>query len=172
MTPTLVTPRLLLRAPAPSDFEPYAAFFASDRAVYEDGPLTRIMAWAEFATGAGCWVLRGFGSFSLEDRVTGRYLGEAGVYQPSHYPEPEIGWILMAEAEGKGLAYEAALAVRAWAYGTRGLPTLVSYIDARNSRSIRLAERLGAVRDPGAPSCDPGALVWRHPAPDALGSAA
>jgi RimJ/RimL family protein N-acetyltransferase len=172
MIPTLLTPRLRLRAPALADFEAYAAFFASDRAVYEDGPLTREAAWAEFAIGAGGWVLRGFGSFSLEDRATGRYLGEAGIYQPSHYPEPEIGWILMAEAEGKGLAHEAALAVRGWAYGALGLPTLVSYIDARNARSIRLAERLGAVLDPTAPSCGPGALVYRHPAPEALGSAA
>jgi RimJ/RimL family protein N-acetyltransferase len=170
--PTLLTPRVLLRAPAPADFEAYAAFYASDRAVYEDGPLDRSAAWGEFAASAAGWVLRGFGSFSLEDRGTGRYLGEAGLYQPPHYPEPEIGWILMAEAEGKGLAREAALAVRGWAYATLCLPTLVSYIDPRNVRSIRLAERLGAVLEPGAPSCGPGALVYRHPAPGALEGAA
>jgi RimJ/RimL family protein N-acetyltransferase len=172
MIPTLQTPRLRLRAPVPADFEAYAAFFASERAIYEDGPLDRSAAWGEFAASAAGWVLRGFGSFSLEDRASGRYLGEAGLYQPPHYPEPEIGWILMAEAEGKGIAHEAALAVRRWAYAALGLPTLVSYIDARNVRSVRLAERLGAVLDPAAPSCGPGALVYRHPAPDALGTAA
>jgi RimJ/RimL family protein N-acetyltransferase len=168
MTPTLATERLILRAPEAADFEPYAAFFASDRAVWEDGPLTRDAAWMEFATAAGGWVLRGFGSFSLIDRASSRYLGEVGLYQPARYPEPEIGWILVAEAEGRGLACEAALAVRAFAYRSLGLGGLVSYIARGNSRSIRLAERLGAVADPMAPCCGDGSGVWRHPGPEAL----
>ncbi len=166
--PTLRTPRLILRAPRVEDFEGYAAFFASERAVWEDGPLPRSQAWSEFAAAAGAWVLRGFGPLSMTDRASGRYLGEVGLYQPAHYPEPEIGWIVVAEAEGKGLAQEAARALRAWAYRRLGLRTLVSYIAAGNARSIRLAERLGAVADPLAPSCDPGATVWRHPGPEAL----
>jgi RimJ/RimL family protein N-acetyltransferase len=166
--PTLTTERMVLRAPEPADFEAYAAFYASERAVWEDGPLPRGAAWAEFAAAAGGWVLRGFGSFSLICRTSGRYLGEAGIYQPPHYPEPEIGWILMAEAEGRGLAQEAARAVRAWAYRERGLGPLVSYIARGNVRSIRLAERLGAVAEPGAPVCSPDAGAWRHPRAEAL----
>ena len=150
MIPTLTTERLVLRPPRADDFEPYAAFFASDRAAWEDGPLSRQDAWSEFATAAGAW------------------LGEVGLYQPDHYPEPEIGWILGADAEGRGIAHEAALALRRWAYATLGLDTLVSYIARGNRRSIRLAERLGAVPDPDAPSCAPGAGVWRHPAPETL----
>jgi RimJ/RimL family protein N-acetyltransferase len=165
--PTLTTARLVLRRPKAEDFEPYAAFYASDRSVYEDGPLTRAAAWKEFATSAGPWVLRGFGSLSIEDRETGRYLGEAGIYHPAHFPETEIGWMLVADAEGRGIAHEAALALRAWAYGARGLPTLVSYIDQRNDRSIRLAERLGARLDREADPGEPGVAVYRHPAPEA-----
>ena len=113
MIPTLATERLTLRAPAAADFESYAAFYASQRSIWEDGPLSRTAAWAEFAASAGGWVLRGFGAFSLVERASGRYLGEVGLYQPAHYPEPEIGSILMAEAEGRGFATEAARAVRA-----------------------------------------------------------
>jgi RimJ/RimL family protein N-acetyltransferase len=163
MIPTLSTERLTLRAPEAVDFEPYAAFFASERSVWEDGPIGRIAAWAEFATAAGGWVLRGFGPFSLVERATGRYLGEVGLYQPAHYPEPEIGWILTADAEGRGFAAEAARAARDWAYRERGLGPLVSYIAAGNRRSVRLAERLGAVKDPDVPSCAPDAIVFRHP---------
>lgn len=165
--PVLATERLILRAPEPADFEGYAAFYASERSVWEDGPLSRGAAWAEFAAAAGGWVLRGFGPFSVEARAGGRYLGEVGLYQPPHYPEPEIGWILMAEAEGRGVAAEAARAVRAWAYATLGLATLVSYIAPGNWRSVRLAERLGAVADPAARSSGPDAGVWRHPGPEA-----
>jgi RimJ/RimL family protein N-acetyltransferase len=168
MIPTLTTERLVLRPPRADDFDAYAAFFASDRAVWEDGPISRRDAWSEFATAAGGWLLRGFGSLSVTDRTTGAWLGEVGLYQPDHYPEPEIGWILGAEAEGRGIAHEAAVAVRRWAYATLGLDTLVSYIARGNRRSIRLAERLGAVPDPDAPSCAPDAGVWRHPGPEAL----
>lgn len=166
--PTLRTERLVLRAPRAEDFEPYARFYASERSVWEDGPLPRSQAWGEFAAAAGSWVLRGFGSLSLTDRASGRYLGEVGLYQPAHYPEPELGWILVAEAEGRGLAEEAARAVRDWAYLERGLGPLVSYIDRGNRRSIRLAERLGAVLDPDGTSCDPCAGVWRHPGVEVL----
>jgi RimJ/RimL family protein N-acetyltransferase len=165
MIPVLTTERLVLRAPTAADFPAYAAFYASDRSIYEDGPLTRPAAWKEFATSAGAWVLQGFGALSIADRATGRYLGETGIYHPAHFPEPELGWMLVAEAEGRGFAREAALALRAWAYAARGFTTLVSYIDARNARSIRLAERLGARLDPDADAGEPGVVVYRHPAP-------
>ena len=42
----------------------------------------------------------------------------------------------------------------AGAMPTRGLTTLVSYIDPDNRRSIRLAERMGARRDTVAPGVD------------------
>jgi RimJ/RimL family protein N-acetyltransferase len=166
--PLLETERLRLRAPEIGDFDHYAAFFASDRAIHERGPMDRRAAWREFCASLACWPLRGFGGWSVTDRADGAYLGEAGLFQPVEYPEPEIGWLVVPEAEGKGIAHEAALAVRAWAYRMLGLRTLVSYIDPANARSIRLARRLGAVLDPDAPRIDPGDLVFRHPGPEAL----
>ena len=118
---------------------------------------------------AGQWLLRGYGGFSIEERTTGGYLGEVGVFHEDSYPEPELGWMVVAAAEGRGIAHEAALAVRRWAYRTLGLTTLVSYIDAGNARSIRLAERLGAARDDNAPLPEnEHCLVYRHPGPKAL----
>ncbi len=169
MIPTLETARLTLRPPWLEDFEPYAAFFASDRSIFQDGPLDRARAWKEFATGVGQWALRGYGAWSVEERATGAYVGEAGIFHAAHYPEPEIGWMVLADAEGKGIAHEAVIAVRAFAYGTLGLKTLVSYIDAGNARSIRLAERLGATRDAAAQVPEnERCLVYRHPGPEAL----
>jgi RimJ/RimL family protein N-acetyltransferase len=165
--PSLETARLRLRAPEIGDFRHYAAFFGSERAVHERGPMDERAAWREFCASLACWSLRGFGAWSLTDRAGGAYLGEVGLFQPVEYPEPEIGWLVVPEAAGKGIAHEAALAVRAWAYRTLGLRTLVSYIAPANERSIRLAERLGATLDSGAPTVDPGDLVYRHPGPEA-----
>ena len=49
------------------------------------------------------------------------------------------------------------------AFKNAAVPSLVSYIDRDNTRSIRLAERLGAVRDDATatPNGDP-CLVFRH----------
>jgi RimJ/RimL family protein N-acetyltransferase len=168
MIPVLTTERLVLRAPQLGDFAPFAAHCASERSVFEDGPLSRVQAWREFASATGLWALRGYGAWSITDRESGTYLGEAGIFHPAHYPEPEIGWTVMAEAEGRGIAHEAAVAVRAWAYGTLGWTTLVSYIAEGNRRSIRLAERLGAWLEPDAARPEgESCLVYRHPGPSA-----
>ena len=80
---------------------------------------------------------------------------------------PEIGWMVLPEAEGRGIAAEAARALRDWAYATQGWTTLVSHVHPENARSIRLAERLGARLDPSAPHPeDDPCLVYRHPGPE------
>lgn len=163
MIPVLETERLRLRAPEIRDFEHFAAYMASDRAELERGICDRDRAWLHFASASGQWVLRGYGAFSVEDRETGAYCGECGIFHEHNYPEPELGWMVVPEAEGRGIAREAALAVRDWAFGARGLDTLVSYIDRDNARSIRLAERLGAVRDETCARPYPGDLCFRHP---------
>jgi RimJ/RimL family protein N-acetyltransferase len=166
LTTVLTTERLVLRAPELGDFAPYAAHYASERSVFEDGPLSRAEAWRVFASAVGLWPLRGYGAWSITDGESGAYLGEAGIFHPAHYPEPEIGWTVMADAEGRGIAHEAAVAVRDWAYRTLGWTTLVSYIADGNVRSIRLAERLGAVLEPEAARPEgEHCLVYRHPGP-------
>lgn len=167
MIPTLFTERLVLRAPRLEDYPAFGAHFMSPRSEHEGGPLNRTGAWKEFATAAAGWTLRGYGSLSIEDRASRAYLGEVGIYRLATYPEPEIGWMVLPEAEGKGIAREAALALRAWAYATFGWTTLVSYIGAENARSIRLAERLGARLDPAGPfPAEDECLVYRHPGPE------
>jgi RimJ/RimL family protein N-acetyltransferase len=165
--PVIETARLVLRAPRREDFEPFAAVFADARSRHMGGPVDRVGAWKMFAMGVAQWALTGFGVWSVADRATGAYCGDVGLLHPPHYPEIELGWTLVAEAEGRGIAHEAAAAARDWAFGTLGLGTLVSYIDPENARSIRLAERLCARHDASAARPDPEDLVYRHPGPSA-----
>jgi RimJ/RimL family protein N-acetyltransferase len=159
---TLTTERLVLRMPQLSDFEPRAAHAASERSIWEGGPLDRIAAWRIFASDVGQWALMGYGPFSIVGKDTGAYLGEAGIYHAQDYPEPELGWFVVPEAEGKGVAAEAASAIMLWACRTFGWDRLVSYIDPGNTRSIALALRLGGVVDPKLPGQDPTDIVVRH----------
>lgn len=107
-------------------------------------------------------VLRGYGPFGVEDRATGAYLGEVGLYHGEGYPAPELGWFLVPAAEGRGIALEAARAVLGWVRATFDWPHITNIIEPANSRSIALGLRLGGVIDPALPGIDPGDVVIRH----------
>ena len=167
--PVLETERLVLRQPKVEDFDTVGPYLGSERARFIGGPYGRDRAWEAFAATVGAWILQDFGYWAVEERASGRLVGAVGVQHPATFPEDELGWDLFDGFEGQGYATEAARAARAWALGPRGLPTLVSDIDPRNARSMRVAERLGATRDERAarPEGD-DCLVYRHPAPEAV----
>lgn len=160
--PILITERLVLRPMSADDWAPYSALMLSERARYMGGPFSLAVAWGMFCADHAQWDLFGAGALMLEDRNTGTCLGQVGINSGPLFPEQELGWLVFAEAEGHGYAFEAASALRDWAKTVKRLPTLVSYVDPRNGRSRRLAERLGAVPDRTAPRQDPADLVYRH----------
>ncbi|MGC1430322.1 MAG: GNAT family N-acetyltransferase [Albidovulum sp.] len=171
LAPTLQTERLTLRGPEARDYEPIAAFFADDvRSRGFGGPQNRNEAWRWFASMIGHWVLHGY-SFWILDTRAGETVGMVGIWGPEGWPEPELGWVMFENGEGKGYAYEAALAVRAHAYQNLGFTTLSSNIFPGNTRSIALAERMGAVREREYDNVTHGTeIVYRHPGPEALAS--
>ena len=160
--PTLSTDRLRLRPPIFDDFRDYAAMMRSDRAVYMGGPFDERSAWGMFCSDTAQWHLFGHGCLMLDLVQTGQCVGQVGINHGPLFPEKELGWFLYAGHEGKGFAYEAARAMRDWAFDALQLPSLVSYIDAENAPSIALAKRLGATLDGAAVRQDPEDVVFRH----------
>ncbi len=178
--PVLTTERLVLRAPRTEDFAAFRAFLASPRAASVGGPVTETRAVSRsFGNIAGLWVLRGVSLFVAEEKARpGTPVGAFGPYEPMTWPEMEFGWSVWdAAAEGKGYVTEAMRTLIPWTWARTGKATAVSFIDADNARSIRVAEALGAVRDRAAeaevnaadgPFHDPGTpdaapvTVWRH----------
>ncbi|MEL6167507.1 MAG: GNAT family N-acetyltransferase [Pseudomonadota bacterium] len=165
--PEIETERLRLRLPAISDLDTYAEFRASDRAIFVGGPFDRAASYRALTELVGQWHLRGYGRWMITDRLTGEPLGVTGIYHPEDWPERELAWSLFASGEGRGIAYEAALAARRFAYETYGWTRLISCVAPENTRSVALAQRLGAEFEGTHDVPDLGLLhVWRHPGPD------
>ena len=168
VNPVIETERLTLRAPRPEDAAPYVAMFQTDRVKFMSETLDEFGAWKAWYTEMGHWAQRGYGMFAVFRRGEDTPLGIVGPWYPHTWPEREIGWMVYPGAEGQGIAYEAAVATRAWAYRELGWDSAVSFIDPDNARSIALAERMGAVLDTQTEGPDRLDLVYRHPGPEAV----
>lgn len=166
MTPRLETERLVMRVFAPGDVESFAGFYASEASAFVGGPEDRVATWRRIASYAGCWMLRGFGKFVVEEKASGQTVGIVGPWYPEGWPEPEIGWTILPAYQGRGYASEAAARAIAFAYQQLGWSTAISAIFPGNERSFKLANRLGA-RHEGATEIKPyGELeIYRHLAP-------
>lgn len=158
--PRLDSARLVLRAPVTGDFEAFSDIFCGPRSIHIGGPLSDADAWLEFCQGAAGWLLRGFGMWTVTDRGTGEVLGFVvlGNEWEDPDPAPELGFFVTEAAEGKGIAREAASAVRDYAFTVLRLPTLASYVATGNARSIALAKRLGGVHEGDHDGCH----IFRH----------
>jgi len=166
--PRLETERLILRGPEPSDAEPMIAFLLDrERADGFGGYDHRGDAWRWFALNIGHWQLRGYGYFTIELKETGAPAGISGIWNPEGWPEPEIGWVVFEGYEGRGIAREAAERVRRYAYEDLGLTTLTSNIVPGNTRSVALAERMGASYERTYMNYSMGEdMLYRHPGPE------
>jgi RimJ/RimL family protein N-acetyltransferase len=149
--PTLETARLRLRAHGLQDAEACAAMWADPRVTRYIGgkPSTEQQSWARLLNYAGHWSLLRFGYWALEEKATGRYVGDVGLadfrraLEPSIRGLPELGWALAPEAHGRGFATEAVGAVAAWgdAHLTGG--RIVCIIAPENAASLRVAAKCG-----------------------------
>jgi RimJ/RimL family protein N-acetyltransferase len=146
LVPVLRTDRLVLRTFTPDDFEPFAQIVSDPEVVqYLDAgaPISREECWRGMALFIGHWHLRGYGWWAVEDRRSHDFLGRIGLYNPEGWPGIEIGWLLRRDKWGAGLATEGATAALTFAFDVVGATHVISLIDARNTRSIRVAEKIG-----------------------------
>ena len=146
----LETDRLVLRMFGNDDLDAYYAI-CSDAEVMEfiglGKTMNRIETWRHIATMLGHWQLRGYGSWALEEKATGRLVGRVGFLYPEGWPGLELGWLLGRDSWGRGYATEAARAALEHGFRAFRFPRVISLIYPENARSIRVAERLGGLAD-------------------------
>jgi [ribosomal protein S5]-alanine N-acetyltransferase len=146
MTPkVLETERMVLRKMDTSDVDDLMGIF-SDPVAMRHYPATKSRAEAEE------WVRRmlasyrdhGFGQWVAILKKSGEFAGQCGltVQEVEGRQEIEIGYLFLQRFWGRGLATEAARAVRDHGFAL-GYRRLVSLIDPGNLASRRVAEKTG-----------------------------
>jgi RimJ/RimL family protein N-acetyltransferase len=81
--------------------------------------------------------------WAVEERESGAFIGRVGFIDPPGWPGFELGWALARAYWGRGLAFEAAQTALDHAFQRLGRDHVISLIHPENTRSRRLAERLG-----------------------------
>lgn len=151
--PELVTPRLLLRETRMSDHESAAAMWATPSVVRHVGgkPFSGSHTWTRLLQFAGLWPLLGYGYWTVEERGSGLFVGQAGLadfHRDIDAPiagVPEAGWAVSPQHEGKGYATEAVAAVLYWADTHLPATQTCCLIEPGNRPSLRVADKLGFV---------------------------
>jgi ribosomal-protein-alanine N-acetyltransferase len=147
----LQSERLTLRTMTIGDVEALMAVFADpvvmasfDGELFDRGQMDR-------------WVRRnlahqqehGYGLFTVVHRSDGVIIGDCGLehMEIDGSPEIELGYDLRSDYWGRGLATEAAIAVRNYAFNDLGVTRLISLIRSGNAASCRVAEKLGMLHE-------------------------
>jgi RimJ/RimL family protein N-acetyltransferase len=142
--PTLVTPRLLLRAWTLADIPAYTQMAAHpDMSRYTSSPPDEGAVWRMFAFQIGHWALRGYGMWIVQERSTGQFLGRAGLYEEHGWPGLEVAWTIRRDRWGEGFATEGGAAALEYAFKELHRDRVISIIHPDNTASNRVAEKLG-----------------------------
>lgn len=149
--PILETPRLVLRGHRLDDFDAMMAIWTDPVVTrhFHGGPMTREDVWGRLLRSIGMWAAFGYGTWAVEEKESGAYVGRVGVAEmkrdldPALEGVPEAGWTFAARVHGRGYATESTRAALAWLDDRLGNPRLFCIIATENLASIRVAEKCG-----------------------------
>jgi len=148
------TRRLLLRESVPDDAEAFFAFnsdpdvmrFVGDE-VWESVEHTRekLAAYPDYRK-------HGYGRWSVVYKPDNRVIGFNGLKYLDDLAEVDLGYRLLPEYWGRGLATESSTAVLAYGFDDLKLDRIIGLVLPENSRSIHVLEKMGMRRE-GMKTC-------------------
>lgn len=150
--PVIETERLRLRRHRLSDLEARIAITGDAHFMrFVGGIYDRQENWSRLLRYIGHWAMLGYGLLAVEERATGRYIGDVGLARferglgADFDPFPEAGWMIAQTVSGLGYATEGVAAAIDWHERTFGRQRQVCMIDPANHASLQVAAKLGFV---------------------------
>ncbi|OIV38891.1 hypothetical protein BIV57_03580 [Mangrovactinospora gilvigrisea] len=117
---------------------------------YGEEPWTPAHAAGTAAAWGDAWDADGVHKWIAYSRATGRPVGRGGLSVREVAGVPgrlELGWALLPEVWGRGLATEIGAAGLDFAFRDLGAQEVVAFTDVANTRSTAVMERLGMRRE-------------------------
>jgi RimJ/RimL family protein N-acetyltransferase len=121
------------------------------------------------------WAAHGFGPWAILERGSEEAIGVLEVHLAGsgiggvEPDEVEIGWSVVPDRRGNGIATEAARAAIADAFARVRAPHVVAYIRPENAASLRIAAKLGMVdHGEGATRSGDRMHIFRLPRPTTI----
>ena len=132
-------------------------------------PLSREDSLRRIFLAAGQWPILGMGMWAVELKSSMRMVGHLGFFDmerdisPSLLGQPEMGWIFDRSVHGQGLAFEACVAALDWAEANLAPVAIPAIISTENVASMKLAAKLGFVREPDGVYKGESIAIFRRP---------
>jgi RimJ/RimL family protein N-acetyltransferase len=142
--PVIVTPRLTLRRWTYADRDDFRAMVADTDTMihlHDSVPLTSAQADDALHDTIEHYAA-GYGDWAIVAREGGAIMGESGLTSLRENGEVELGYMLRRPYWGRGYAFEAAAAVKAYAFDELRLERIVALSRPENAASIKILERL------------------------------
>lgn len=144
---SILTARLRLRPLHPDDVDALGEVYLHPLVARWIGPRTREDVAQEIALQVEHQAEFGWSFWAVEDRATGRLIGDCGLQPLEHHgPEVELGYDLHPGRWGRGLATEAAGAVMRQAFGPLGIERVMAVVKPEHTASQRVLEKVGLQR--------------------------
>jgi RimJ/RimL family protein N-acetyltransferase len=105
--------------------------------------------WKRIIFAIGHWTVMGFGSWAIEEKATGAFIGQVGFFDahrdglPSTHGVPETGWMIAPDRQGNGFASEAVKAAHEWIDSTLDCSRTFCMIMPEHAISLHIAKTVG-----------------------------
>ncbi|WP_373503411.1 GNAT family N-acetyltransferase [Aestuariivirga sp.] len=145
------TRRLVARRFLPRDIEAFVA-------MRNDPEVARYQSWESYSEAEGRAFLEdlarlhpgcpGWYQVALEDKATGRFVGDCGIRIMEHEPRlAQIGYTIARDGWNRGLATEAVGGLVDYMFAAFPLHRITASADPRNAASCRVLEKAGFVKE-------------------------
>ncbi|MDW6005106.1 GNAT family N-acetyltransferase [Vibrio mangrovi] len=143
--------KIKLKQLTESDWPIFKELYTNPRTMkHVYNPFDEDVAWTVFNCRLKPWDINSDGwlSFSINELSTKATLGLIGLKITNHTAKiAEVGFMLLENARGKGIASEALTILVKFAFTELGLNKLIAMCSTENSGSYNLLEKRGFIRE-------------------------